>query len=921
LKDFDFSQRQYAGASHNRLTADWQASSSSADTEIHGSIRALRNRARQLCRDFSYANGAIRNLALRIVGDRVSLQSQLSQMRGGKLNAPLNSRIEKLFINWGRTCDVRGIHTFQDILYICALTVLRDGEIFIRLVKKKSSRRSPISLQLELIEADQCPEWLNSNNVGAAGRGFVRMGIEYDEWRSPSRYAFLPYHPGDSFLGYSNGNSSRIIWSPAEEIIHLYFPDRVGQSRGVTALASMANELRQLFGYQEAELIKARGQSAISGIITTEDVAIEGEKQESNFLELEPGAVQRLLPGEEFVGFNPSAPNPVYPDFVKQSLKSQAVGIGLSYPTYSADPSEANYSSSRLSSIDNLPLYKRFQTKFGDILLTPIYEAWLERAVLANVINIPNYFNPDFYPEHYWQFPGQPFIDPQGELQATQLSLELGLTTLTEEIAKRGGDIDDVIATRIAETEKLQKVKEAEQKVQEAVDKLNAPAPAQGLTSVRFFEIADRHGLSPIVQGFAQRAVKAKKCVKGFSCGNSCQVKSKVCRLNLSPDQQKRYQQLSKKLKSKGGISATQQEELATLKKESKKTEHKEKTPSSEYVAQDFNPHAIKDLSPEDFQTFFYKDRPRLQFQDDPSSLHNMSFEEAKAAGLVRVKSEFTSSIKRQIENGFVPSEKALKDTKLKKDEQAKLGQNRKDLAEFRAKTEKIEKAINHPVMTEEEKRGYSPTLSQKDASDYVANSFLSQASFFHGTDAQSSRSIANEGSDPDRNSTGWHGKGMYFAMESKTAELYAYTKTSANRETLAILEFRTKVKNPYIIKDDELGKLISFFPGDEGNSTNPTALTEYYRAKGHDSFYYQKEGHLITFQKEQVVTIKKTEIAADSPEGKKIYEFWGKEGFKHATAEAEKVPAFQALAKIPSQSIKKAYDINENPNGIGAVY
>ena len=44
-------KRAYAAAQNNRLTSDWISQATSADSEIRGSIRVLRNRARQLVRD------------------------------------------------------------------------------------------------------------------------------------------------------------------------------------------------------------------------------------------------------------------------------------------------------------------------------------------------------------------------------------------------------------------------------------------------------------------------------------------------------------------------------------------------------------------------------------------------------------------------------------------------------------------------------------------------------------------------------------------------------------------------------------------------------------------------------------------------------------------------------------------------------
>ena len=47
-------RRSYAGATVNRLTANWVTSNSSADNEILSSARKVRSRARQLSRDSDY---------------------------------------------------------------------------------------------------------------------------------------------------------------------------------------------------------------------------------------------------------------------------------------------------------------------------------------------------------------------------------------------------------------------------------------------------------------------------------------------------------------------------------------------------------------------------------------------------------------------------------------------------------------------------------------------------------------------------------------------------------------------------------------------------------------------------------------------------------------------------------------------------
>lgn len=61
-----------------------------------------------------------------------------------------------------------------------------------------------------------------------------------------------------------------------------------------------------------------------------------------------------------------------------------------------------------------------------------------------------------------------------------------------------------------------------------------------------YFGEEDASELTPVFDSIGRRA---KKCVKGISCGNSCQRKGSTCRKNLSRPQQERYDYLNKAVK------------------------------------------------------------------------------------------------------------------------------------------------------------------------------------------------------------------------------------------------------------------------------------------------------------------------------------------------------------------------------------
>jgi lambda family phage portal protein len=130
-------------------------------------------------------------------------------------------------------------------------------------------------------------------------------------------------------------------------------------------------------------------------------------------------------------------------------LRGMAAGVGISYENLSADYSQSNYSSSRLALLNDRDTYRALQSWVILNLHQPVYEAWLDMAVLSGRLNLPIYeLTPRRYQSVRWQPRGWSWVDPQKEINATISAVGAGLTTLTDEIAKQGGDIEDLLKTR-----------------------------------------------------------------------------------------------------------------------------------------------------------------------------------------------------------------------------------------------------------------------------------------------------------------------------------------------------------------------------------------------------------------------------------------------------------------------------------------
>jgi lambda family phage portal protein len=442
-------KRAYAAAQNNRLTSDWISQATSADSEIRGSLRTLRNRARQLVRDSDFAKAALRAVRNNVVGTGIKLQAQVRMQRGGRLSEEVNKRIEEEFKAWSvaKICNTAGKLSFQDIQRLSITSMLESGEVFIRFVKQPFGG-GKVPLALEVIESDL----LDDDYSGIAENGNqIRMGVEINEWGRPVAYHFWDYHPGDYQFSYAQVAAKRRVRIPAEDVLHLYLIERPGQSRGVSAFASAIMRLRNLSGYEEAEIVAARASSAMMAFVKTPDQELfeDGTFQEDSVLDFSPGSIRRLAPGEEMQFFTPSRPDDAFTPFVQQMLRAVASGVGCSYTQVSSDFSQSNYSSSRLELLETRAHYKTLQQYMITALCREVYGKWLEMAVMAGVLDLPGYdSSPARYIESNWMAPASQFVDPQKEASAYKDLIRSGIMTLSQVIALHGGDFEDQMRQR-----------------------------------------------------------------------------------------------------------------------------------------------------------------------------------------------------------------------------------------------------------------------------------------------------------------------------------------------------------------------------------------------------------------------------------------------------------------------------------------
>jgi lambda family phage portal protein len=243
---------------------------------------------------------------------------------------------------------------------------------------------------------------------------------------------------------------------PADEVLHLFISDRPGQTRGVTWFASAIKRLHHLTGYEEAEVVRARAASSLMGFITSPEGELMGDEvvddqRVSNF---QPGVFKYLQPGESVTVPQLDAPDGQFEPFMRAMLRATAAGVGMSYESCSRDYSQTNYSSSRLALLEDRENWKAIQRYLIENFHQPVFEAWLEMAVMGGKLNLPTYeAQPERYKRVKWCPRAWAWIDPQKEVAAYKDAVRCGFKTQAQVVAEQGGDINELMAERQAELE------------------------------------------------------------------------------------------------------------------------------------------------------------------------------------------------------------------------------------------------------------------------------------------------------------------------------------------------------------------------------------------------------------------------------------------------------------------------------------
>jgi lambda family phage portal protein len=439
----------FKGSELSRLWYDWIASPISADQEIYNDFLRLRGRAREMRRNHPLVRQYMAMLSTNIIGpDGMQLRARIRN-RDGKLNKVINAAIEAAWLDWSAEVTVDGTMGLVDLQQQLVECLAVDGEACIR--KIRSYPDNPYRFALQSID----PDLLDHQYFRAASdnQNEIRLGVEVNQWGRPVAYHFWDKHPTDMIV--SNIGARRRIRVPADEVLHIYRPDRVNQSRGITWLNSVMFPAKMVDGYVEAEVVAARTGAAKMGFFQVKDGAeyVPPKPGERLTLEAQPGQFESLPPGYEFKEWSPDHPATAFPSFLKAIVRWIASGLRVSYNTLANDLEGVNFSSLRSGLLTERDEWRKLQMFWARRVLKPIYAEWLEFAQLSGKLYLDSRDWQSFMAVKFMPR-GWSWIDPLKDVNASIAAIDNGLTSRGRVLDEQGLDFEE-IAEELAEEQAL----------------------------------------------------------------------------------------------------------------------------------------------------------------------------------------------------------------------------------------------------------------------------------------------------------------------------------------------------------------------------------------------------------------------------------------------------------------------------------
>ena len=453
-------RRGYVAGKTDGPNQGFRPSNKSADAEYLRDSKLLLARARDLVRNYPNIAGAVKRITQNVVYTGSWPQVRFAGS-DGKRDKVKSRELEALWHAWAARADATGYGSVYSLQSLALRHLIIDGGLLVHATMDNTDADG-LPLRLSLYEYDQLDEYKDGESEGG---NLIRRGVEMDAVGRQVAYHVLHEHPGESIhLGNVRWRESRRI--KASACRNVFLRERIGQSRGVSWLASVIMRAFDLDEYQDYEMIGAKLAAAFGVFITSgassdfDNDPTTAKSAAGQALEyIEPGRLQRLAPGEKIEIAEHKRPGDSYAPFVRSKGLEISAGMGMSYENFSNDYSGSSYSSARQAILEERRGYRCIQNFLDEQFNLSIWRAFVRSVTLSGAFRLPAGYAVE-RADQFVRFvrPGWEWIDPVKDATGAKTRVELGISSRTREAAAAGADIEEIVEEQELEQELMKNV-------------------------------------------------------------------------------------------------------------------------------------------------------------------------------------------------------------------------------------------------------------------------------------------------------------------------------------------------------------------------------------------------------------------------------------------------------------------------------
>ena len=420
--------------------------------------------ARDLVRNHPLIGQGVRRLVANVLRGGFTFDPKTND---AALNNELRSRWNEWAYQRPDECDVAGESLWSSIERMTLRHVITDGDVL----------TLPLATgQIQQIENHRL-------RTPSRTRRNVVHGVLLDEHRKRLEYwvtrdnvdPMAAVNNVSDMVRYPARAIDPITQRPERQVLHHYLPDRISQTRGVTAMVPVVDMAGMQDDLMFATLVKSQMNACVTilremaatnnalppavgndGVPTTTDQRPDGTTR--LLAGWQPGMEIFGFPGEQLKGFAPNVPNAEFFTFSMLILSIIAVNLDLPVAVFLLDPSNTNFSGWRGAIDQARQRFQELQRFLIDTLHTPVIE-WKIRQWAAEdpqiLAAVRRYLSRQrVYGDssatvnpfaHEWHAEEWPYIEPISDATADVIQERNLLTSPRRRAARRGMQFSDIV--------------------------------------------------------------------------------------------------------------------------------------------------------------------------------------------------------------------------------------------------------------------------------------------------------------------------------------------------------------------------------------------------------------------------------------------------------------------------------------------